>query len=106
MELTEFLLARIEEDEARAGGVHTAADDDLAVCVCGYPARVLADCEAKRRIVELRETAAYHVEQFAAAADDPFRIVYTTSLSTYDAVLRSLALPFVDHPDYRGEWRS
>ena len=46
------------------------------------PARVLAECEAKRRLIALGEKDSY-----------------------WDDVLRILALPYADHPDYREEWR-
>lgn len=50
------------------------------------PARVLAECEAKRRIVELN----------VYAYDDP----------PYRYCLRLLALPYADHPDYQESWRA
>jgi hypothetical protein len=48
-----------------------------------HPTRVLAECRAKRQLVE------------AVGADD----------ATRDLVLRSLAVIYADHPDYREEWR-
>ena len=45
------------------------------------PARVLAECEAKRQIVQ--------------NAQDPGD----------DLFVAILALPYADHPDYREEWR-
>lgn len=76
--LTDFLLARIAEDE-EIGGVY----ED--------PARRRAECDAKRRIVEM------HVHY--ARWDDA--TVGDQSRST----LELLTLPYVDHPDYR-EWKS
>lgn len=52
------------------------------------PAFVLADIEAKRRIVERLG------QQYLIG-----------SRVTYNAVLRLLALPFADHPDFQPEWR-
>ncbi len=49
-----------------------------------HPTRVLAECRAKRALVE------------GVGGVDPL---------AYDLVLRSLALPYADHPDYREEWR-
>lgn len=106
--LTDFLLARIAEDEAAArratagdrtgnwwiepdeGGVSevscldvqgfiTAVDADVAHIALHDPARVLAECEAKRQIVEY------------------------VQIETH--VLQLLALPYADHPDYREEWK-
>ena len=113
--LTDFLLARIAEDEAAARAaegpaqtpwratygrqVETARDgylvtpedehsyttdppDDVALHIARHdPARVLAECEAKRRIVQ--------------NAQDPGD----------DLFVAILALPYADHPDYREEWR-
>ena len=108
MELTEFLLARIDEDEAvaraadksrwfpegksisfeihnnvgewdlvgwveadtRANANHIARHD---------PAHVLAECQAKRRIIERVGNPNW-------------------------AGFNNLALPYTDHPDYRQEW--
>jgi hypothetical protein len=63
------------------------------------PVRVLAECEAKRRIVQRA--------QFAAEAGQSAR---TTGVEdaidlTLDSVMELLALPYADHPDYREEWR-
>lgn len=66
MTLTEFLLARIAEDEATARMVwerphfgYCNTQGDLSSlgdeCTCGLPARVLAECEAKRAIVAWAE---------------------------------------------------
>lgn len=62
MDLAEWLLEQIAEDETGADEVHLAgcaAFFDEAMgglqrddCDCGRPARVLAECAAKRAIVE------------------------------------------------------
>jgi hypothetical protein len=120
MTLTEFLLARIAEDEAaatvapfdhhwtahpdevrqpiKAGGkahVATCAKSVMAHIARHDPARVLAECEAKRRIV------ADHDDQHDCPGWG------TASAWPYVgcSVLRLLALPFADHPDYRPEWK-
>ena len=107
--LTEFLLARIEEDEraAKRGlskpqyGVgnlgDNAADEVIGMgynegCVKAgmkhfsrwMPARVLAECAAKRQIVELLE--------------------YDGSPEAW-LTLRALASVWADHEDYREEWK-
>jgi hypothetical protein len=58
------------------------------------PARVLAECEAKRRIVKL-------------CADIEGKAVEGNwwNLQEHEAILAALALPYADHPDYREEWR-
>ena len=132
--LTEFLLARIAEDEAAA---HKAArqgsgrwgswnrswdhepyrdlaDEDagerIARIHCDLdehiarhdPARVLAECEAKMRIVE-QYSVMRLVEQHRVMrhdADWSGEITETLELS-----IRALALPYADHPDYLPEWK-
>ena len=88
MNLSEFLLARIAEDEMQARKHLLDADRHGWG---SYPARVLAECDAKRRIVEL------------ADRDDNWR--YGMHSEAIGEVLRLLALPYADHPDYREEWR-
>jgi len=120
MTLTEFLLARIAEDEAVARAAsQTARDGSMAqwrdecrdggnpgqsrvwngvgqaVVSHAYhdqgphiarfdPVRVLAECEAKRRIVEdWGKWQTYNGEE----------------------LMQELALPYASHPDYQNEWR-
>jgi hypothetical protein len=126
-ELTDFLLARITDDEAVAratsgqpwsatvprmvhadGGFRiksryvasTDHDEDRAHIARWNPARVLAECEAKRRIVDaevLRDVgpASHYVSPDVHAA---------IAGRTATPVLRLLALPYADHPEYRSEW--
>ena len=107
MTLTDFLLARIAEDEAAAGESLRATrreavslrptDGQATTSALSYmefivrwpPARVLAECEAKRRVIE--ECDDY---------DNPSEVLILA-----DQILRHLALPYADHPDYREEWR-
>lgn len=58
------------------------------------PARVLAECEAKRQIVEM---AWVHLgdDDYAWGMEEAKR-----------QILAVLALPYADHPDYREEWKS
>lgn len=53
-------------------------------------ARVLAECEAKRRIVE----------RVGFLIDEPDGLG-----NLCEGILMDLALPYADHPDFRGEWR-
>jgi len=133
--LTEFLAARIDEDEAIAqDALHSDAKrpgewvtehhnsqyhDEPDRChiaedSAGHywsvahevyipnaehmarhdPARVLAECEVKRRIVDLAREARETQRAGYGAADYYMR-----------DVLRLLALPYADHPDYRQEWK-
>lgn len=111
-DLTEFLLARISEDEATARAAFFEPDSEWddpiegkdtgwvkresIVGDCGMdettaahmikwsPARVLVECEAKRTLLFLSEHG---------CGDD------------YERVQRALALPYADHPDYLPKWK-
>ena len=112
--LTEFLLARIAEDEASARG------DDFHIMIPAPaksliqwrniqvtrvrrprsdigPARVLAECEAKRQIVEActrpLPRLCYHPDEWEREQHDP------------EGILNILAAVYADHPDYLAEWR-
>jgi hypothetical protein len=92
MELTEFLLARIAEDERGARqaqadphGCHdvlAAYFDDTDETWRFTHARVLAECEAKRLLIEID----------GRQAKDK-------------GILAALALPYADHPDYDEAWK-
>lgn len=56
------------------------------------PARVLAECEAKRRIIGTFTTSA------AQHQCDPSELFFA------DEVLRALALPYADYPDFDVSW--
>ena len=109
MDLVEFLLARIAEGEATAR--EASVDDphwlehiyDNPHIVDWSPARVLAECEAKRRIVELHQG---HHECVGVK----FRARRTVLVApgyqfANDPTLALLALPYADHPDYDKSWR-
>ena len=119
MTLTEFLLARIAEDEAVA--LDAARDGEGAIDWAGEsgptdvhiarwdPARILAECEAKRRIVRRHSrTAADHWSGagncegcgFYGDTDLPY-----TSDSEECPELMDLASIYADHPDYDPAWR-
>jgi hypothetical protein len=111
--LTEFLLAQISEDEAparRAIEMERFAVDGSEVlwewhrtevtssgaaastfCYGALsPARVLAECEAKRALIAVAATA-------AVAFDDVWGLS--------DAILKPLATVYADRPDYLPEWK-
>ena len=132
MTLTEFLLARIAEDETpnrvrvrpefanRVVYLSTGYDEGFQRMLDGKvmtdeewaeitepvppTARVLAECEAKRRIVEMM---ARIVDEFALPAADRLIWPDVNRRERHHAneVLYALALPYADHPDYREEWR-
>lgn len=68
------------------------------------PARVLAECEAKRRIVELADEAT----GLDAQVDGEFRVEpRNEAVEPYvgDLILRALALPYANHRDHKPEWK-
>ena len=128
--IVEFLLARIAEDEAKAHSTSPGpwmyqdvdAVDGGRVCadtveiarvyaaeghanglhiVTWEPARVVAECQAKREIVAgyrmaLRDSGS-RVEALAGTAK--------RHLAAYYRAMKSLARVYADHPDFQGEWR-
>ena len=105
MTLTEFLIARIAEDEyATSLTYETCFVGKIEGCGSRYdlalrmnPARVLAECEAKRRIVEhLSPAVDYDRDRF---------IVMSTLERAATATLRDLAAIYADHDDYDESWR-
>ncbi|MCU1677720.1 MAG: hypothetical protein JWM93_2478 [Frankiales bacterium] len=97
MTIVEFLEARIAEDEASADHIH--ADDCRPrlgfPCDCGYPARVLAECAAKRAVIS-------EIEGMELQIDGEWGVgKWTMDMST---PLRAFAAVYADHPDYRAEW--
>lgn len=141
MTLTEFLLARIAEDEAVAQaaieddqgqteGMEDSFDlltgradwfgaptlpkyaDDIARLIVhtAVPARVLADCEAKRRVVELHDVLSWttkhpHNQRCAMCAENEYADYDGSPLVDWPCpTLRHLAGVYSDHPDYQVEW--
>jgi hypothetical protein len=97
MTLTEFLLARIAEDEADPVLAHASWCHEVS-CDCGLSrARVLAECAAKRDIIE----------EYVDCRDAPTRSgpAWELGLAVFNNVARRLAKVYADHPDYREEWR-
>jgi len=108
MTLTEFLEARIAEDEAVAelasshNGGATFAKDNYG-CLLVQPARVLAECAAKRRIVEVQ--ARLDAAHVAVGPRRRLRSGHRVAEDALQFVLRCLALPYAEHPDYDEAWR-
>jgi len=100
--LTEFLLARVEEDAAEARADLATAGE--AGTPGWSPARVLAECDAKRRIVEL----AYEATGLDMTVDLDRHVTARADSGVEfvgERILRALALPYVEHPDFVPAWR-
>jgi hypothetical protein len=107
--LDEFLLARIAEDERLAAG---APPDAGSPQPDGHaspfdPARVRAECAAKRRIVlacrELRPDTRILGARSPGMGDYPPAPHDQHQLAAVTLAL--LALPYAEHREYRAEWR-
>jgi uncharacterized protein DUF6221 len=122
--LDEFLLARIAEDKRialdagrAAGQEHWSAGESPASAIDARPAaehvarldpaRVLAECSAKRRIVlacrEARPDMSFLGRRPRGMADFPLNPDGNHELAALTLAL--LALPYAEHHDYRPEWR-
>jgi len=118
MTITEFLEARIAEDEKLAeaasvsmhGQRHTESWDYASYVLSSerdateaqdkfitewWPARVLAECAAKRAIIAVWPDlfGAWTAEQAEAAT------------AVKDHMRRALAAAYADHTDFRQEWK-
>ena len=119
--ILEFLRARLDEDEQDAQAAAKVRFDQakdapseraevLAVQPPGSkveahvarwnPTRVLAEVEAKRQIVELCHSyiEAGMIQPGTTPDDD------AAGAELGEVVLRALALPYADHPDYNPAW--
>lgn len=120
-----FLLARIAEDEAVAiricpgrspdNGHWNATSFEFAKVhdrettkhiVRHDPARVLAECEAKRRIIAAAFVVAAKIDGEWGCCHTAEQIRDTPLSNCYgpyvaDEFLNPLTLPYADHPDYR-----
>ena len=108
MTLTDFLLARIAEDERLAFADAprrgrdwelTQIDDSRSWDLLAMShRRVLAECEAKRAIVQ-------GWGQFLAGAPEWAEREMPSVLRMARMTLHALALPYADHEDYDEGWR-
>jgi len=94
MTITEFLAARLAEDEAQARYVHEYGSS--APSALFAPARVLAECAAKRDLIRLAAQA-WTLDDLQANQDIGYDDIENT-------MLRTLAAVYKDHPDYQQEW--
>lgn len=70
------------------------------------PARVLIECEAKRRMVKRAAGLAEHYEPSDPDQWEPLQYAAQESGENLGRwLLATIALPYAGHPDYREEWR-
>jgi hypothetical protein len=133
MTLVEFLTARLYEDEAAVRRIADCdyfhgveSDAEVEVLRFADPARVLAEVEAKRRIMEFHESWPVLVEQrpmlapvdagdlsgfvmrassqIAWMTEKEYRRKFGDEPPTAP-MLAALAAVYADHPDYDETWR-
>lgn len=105
--LVEFLLARIGEEE-NAAKIAAGVPEAAMNLTRWHSTHVLADCEARRRIVELH--APLDCEGVTVCSecgpDEDVRFrVEAYGRGWPCLTMRVLAQVYADHPDYREEWR-
>ena len=91
--LTDFLLARIAEDEAAVEMPTGARRNGKATA-----RRRLAECQAKRAIVKASQ-------EFVQPGGRGTPFVWDGASEMAMAALLALAPVYADHPDYREEWK-
>jgi hypothetical protein len=114
MDISEFLLARISDaegvvrqyrqvwDEDESSPFHPFVIEKEGPYLSIDPAYVLAECEAKRRIINAAWADHLQIEGewgYGRGRED------LSALNDYPEVVTLLALPYADHPDYDEEWR-
>lgn len=102
MELMKFLTARLDED-ADWGRRHGCAEDhDGLILNPSCRGRVLADVDAKRRIVAFKRGFVDQLVQITGVQVGAYNAGFQRGI---DDVLEQLALPYIEHPDYDEAWR-
>ncbi|NUR06730.1 MAG: hypothetical protein HOQ45_06965 [Nocardioidaceae bacterium] len=84
-----------------------AVDDADAAHIARWDTtRVLAECEAKRRLILActHEQENWVTVRPGVRQNMPVRVPWGDD-DLYEDALRYLALPYADHPDFRPEWR-
>jgi hypothetical protein len=108
-DLTEFLLARVEEDYVKrvtmrewhaedCDQIPSPCSEYTYPCDCGVPERMALECEAKRRIVDRCAALVDELDDFPNGLVSPRAVLARTTLAL-------LALPYADHPDFDEAWR-
>ncbi|MCB5282826.1 hypothetical protein BJQ89_02588 [Arthrobacter sp. ES1] len=102
VDIVEFLSERISEDEAVARTL--LGDRTVSQSGAWYEQRLLLECEAKKRLIRIVESArqAALAALVSAPAQDAGWI--PQSLEWMERSLNALALPYIDHPDFEQDW--
>ena len=79
-----------------------ARDEDRAYIAAWSPVRVLRECEAKRRIIELHPPEPRYVEVQSMCEAEPREVYAGTYIPTE---MRIIAAVYADHPDCDPAWQ-
>ena len=103
MDVVEFLFERIKEDEKAAQKL--LGDRSVSQSGRWYEHRLLRECEAKRRLIRVIESAR-QASLARIVASSPGETVGMTEAIAWTALaLHALAFPYSDHPDFQEGWR-
>lgn len=101
--LVEFLLARNEDTQRRARlwidspPIEAAKVQEALAEIRRCHTRILADCEAKEKIIDHVRHVRLNLGDVPGVGPD--------DTATFDRILMYLAEPDVDHPDFRPDWQ-
>ena len=102
VDIVDFLSERITEDEAVARTL--LGDRTVSQSGAWYEQRLLLECEAKRRLIRIVESA--RQAALASLVSGPVQDAgwIPQSLEWLEQSLNALALPYFDHPDFDQDW--
>ena len=96
------VVLRVTQDNE---GLTSSVNEEVGPHIARFdPARVLAECAAKRRIVNWAVVTREH-EARAIEMGWPHEAT-TIAAVAYEDVITELVQVYADHPDFRGEWHS
>jgi hypothetical protein len=113
-DLVAFVAARLDEDEAAANEIHRPRhcgsvdrdgefDPDPIWCGCDYPARVLREVEADRKLIAAYVTA----RKAVPPVDDWYEVADGVKVGLADGLEHAVkirAARLSDHPGYDPSW--
>lgn len=102
MDVVEFLSQRIAEDEAAAQNL--LRDRSVSESGRWYERRVLLECEAKKRLIGIVESARQAALTAIVRHPDGETPWITESIEWTTLSLNALTLPYLDHPDFEQHW--
>lgn len=104
--ISEFLLARIAEDEewVKSAWVEQSHAGGCDTCGVSFP-RFMSDCEAKRRLIAAAESPMVVDPLPPGPPRDHQEGMWNGRFGGLYEAMQFLALPYADHSDYNEAWR-